>query len=51
MQFDYEWFKKKIWEYIGINLSYYEEKQMKRRIESLMKKKTGLQLLQIIIRL
>jgi len=38
MQFDYEWFKKKIWEYIGINLSYYKEKQMKRRIESLMKK-------------
>jgi len=38
MNFDYEWFKKKILEYIGINLSYYKEKQMKRRIESLMKK-------------
>jgi len=38
MNLDYEWFKKKILEYVGINLSYYKEKQMKRRIESLMKK-------------
>lgn len=38
MNLDYEWFKKKILDYIGINLSYYKEKQMKRRIESLIKK-------------
>ncbi|MEZ0536760.1 protein-glutamate O-methyltransferase CheR [Caldicellulosiruptoraceae bacterium PP1] len=38
MIYDYEWFKKKILDFIGINLNYYKEKQMKRRIESLIKK-------------
>lgn len=36
--FDYEWFKKQVYEISGINLSYYKEKQMKRRIDALIKK-------------
>lgn len=36
--YDYEWFKNKIYNFIGINLSFYKERQMKRRIESLIKK-------------
>lgn len=35
---DYEGFKKEIYKMTGINLSYYKEKQMKRRINSLIKK-------------
>ena len=36
---DYEVFKRRVNELIGINLSYYKEKQMKRRIKSLISKK------------
>lgn len=35
---DYEGFKKEIYNLTGINLTYYKEKQMKRRIDSLIKK-------------
>lgn len=35
---DYEGFKKEIYKMTGINLSYYKEKQMKRRINSLIRK-------------
>lgn len=35
---DYEGFKKEIYQMTSINLSYYKEKQMKRRIDSLIKK-------------
>lgn len=35
---DYEGFKSEIYKMTGINLSYYKEKQMKRRIDSLIKK-------------
>ncbi len=36
--YDYEWFKERVYEISGINLSYYKEKQMKRRIDALIKK-------------
>lgn len=35
---DYEAFKKEIYKMTGLNLTYYKEKQMKRRIESLISK-------------
>ncbi|HHW00374.1 MAG TPA: protein-glutamate O-methyltransferase CheR [Clostridiaceae bacterium] len=35
---DYEGFKKEIYALTGINLSYYKEKQMKRRIDALIRK-------------
>jgi chemotaxis protein methyltransferase CheR len=38
MMMDYEGFKKEIYGMTSINLSYYKEKQMKRRIDSLIKK-------------
>ena len=39
MEYDYENFKKDIYGLTNINLSLYKERQMKRRIESLMKRK------------
>jgi chemotaxis protein methyltransferase CheR len=36
--YDYEWFKTQVYEISGINLSYYKEKQMKRRIDALISK-------------
>lgn len=39
MLYDYESFKKDIYKLININLSLYKERQMKRRIESLMERK------------
>lgn len=38
MSADYEYFKLKIKQKTGINLTYYKEKQMKRRIDSLVKR-------------
>ncbi len=35
---DYEWFKDQVYRISGINLSYYKEKQMKRRIDALISK-------------
>jgi len=32
--YDYEWFKNKIYNFIGINLSFYKERQMKRRFHA-----------------
>lgn len=39
MAYDYENFKKDVYQLTNINLSLYKERQMKRRIESLMKRK------------
>lgn len=39
MTYDYENFKKDVYQLTNINLSLYKERQMKRRIESLMKRK------------
>ena len=39
MGYDYENFKKDVYQLTNINLSLYKERQMKRRIESLMKRK------------
>lgn len=36
--YDYEWFKDQVYRISGINLSYYKEKQMKRRIDALIGK-------------
>ena len=38
----YEWFKKEVYRLTQIDLNYYKEKQMRRRIDTLAKKKTGL---------
>ena len=39
MSYDYENFKQDIYKLTNINLSLYKERQMKRRIESLMNRK------------
>ena len=38
MTYDYEWFKKQIYTITTIDLSSYKEKQMKRRIDTLIAK-------------
>lgn len=38
MEYDYESFKQNIYKLTNINLSLYKERQMKRRIESLMQR-------------
>ena len=35
---NYEWFKKEVYKLTGIDLNFYKEKQMRRRIDTLAKK-------------
>ena len=38
MEYDYEWFKKGVYDLTKIDLNAYKEKQMKRRIDTLIGK-------------
>ena len=41
MAYDYEWFKKAVYDLTKIDLNSYKEKQMKRRIDTLIGKSDG----------
>ena len=43
----YEWFKNEVYRLTQIDLNYYKEKQMRRRIDTLAKKKKGFFLVNI----